>query len=469
MQKSKILIPIFISIILFLLFSTQINSFVLVTNERDGEIQTAYWQYSKMPIKLTVDSKDISFIGLNGEEITKRCINPWLSTGTSFVNFEISGYTENEITADSITNEDGQYYQSIKIGLDSNYIKDGDDSHEVIFDVDGSIISEVFNVDSDAVIGAGIPFVDGESGLINDGFIILNTSINLSLEILEAAMVHEFGHFLGIGHTNITPNILNDKTLPTMYYTSFPEDDSLGRTLESDDIAAISTLYPAKNFEEFFGAISGTLLDQGGSPIFGISVVAISEDGERAVGVLSGHLTGESGDGEWIISGVPEGKYYLFAIPIDGGKEVSNLRGSNIGGIYTSISTDFNAKFIPNISLNFDYGENNEILKVKISTQATILNVKRGKTIYGITIINNGADIVTASEMDGSFPYIANGENWTKETAPSPASGIIIETEESNGCAISSSENTNSIYPLLFFLVFSIYNLTNAYFACRRK
>jgi hypothetical protein len=58
---------------------------------------------------------------------------------------------------------------------------------------------------------------------------------------LESVIVHEVGHFLGIGHTNVEGATM----LPV-----YTQGDTGLRTLEGDDIAAICALYPPTSVDE---------------------------------------------------------------------------------------------------------------------------------------------------------------------------------------------------------------------------
>lgn len=58
---------------------------------------------------------------------------------------------------------------------------------------------------------------------------------------LESVLVHEAGHFLGVGHTDVP-----DATMLPAY----AQGETSLRTLEPDDVAAICALYPPKNVDE---------------------------------------------------------------------------------------------------------------------------------------------------------------------------------------------------------------------------
>ena len=123
----------------------------------------------------------------------------------------------------------------------------------IIFDETGDILSSLgFSANT---LGIGITFSNTTTGEITDALLILNGSIPSSktADLLSTA-VHELGHVWGLAHTaiggintsNMTPGLeaISPLAIPTMFPFNIPVDDAFGRTLEEDDIAGISVLYP---------------------------------------------------------------------------------------------------------------------------------------------------------------------------------------------------------------------------------
>ncbi|MBM3760729.1 MAG: matrixin family metalloprotease [Acidobacteria bacterium] len=110
--------------------------------------------------------------------------------------------------------------------------------------------------------------------------------------------VHEFGHALGLQHTFTSSAMSTQLTRAT----------TRSKPLAADDIAAISILYPSKNFENLFGSVSGRIT-QNGTGVNMASVVALSLNG-TAVSTLS------NPDGTYRIQGVPPGPYQIYVHPI---------------------------------------------------------------------------------------------------------------------------------------------------------
>ena len=150
-------------------------------------------------------------------------------------------------------------------------------------------------------------------------------------------MVHEFGHYQGLGHSIVNGQIvLGDATGPSPFDT-FPLVSLANKietmypfyfgpaagfsTPEKDDIAAIATLYPAPTFFGTTGTIVGRILASNGrTPKPGFNVIArnIANPFVDAVSGLSGAFTPDlSADsplaGVYILNGLtPGARYAVF-------------------------------------------------------------------------------------------------------------------------------------------------------------
>ena len=161
----------------------------------------------------------------------------------------------------------------------------------------------------------GITYVAyNNDGTIEDTDIILNDAEwNLAQQnadgttMLQALLTHEMGHALGLDHSTLNepPNIQ-----PSLY-PYFAGGES---TLEVDDKAGISCVYPGSSFDEEYGTVKGKVT-AGNQGIFGGNVVLTDENADhKTVAAFSGMetITG----GEYTIKGIPSGKYRLELLPI---------------------------------------------------------------------------------------------------------------------------------------------------------
>lgn len=117
-------------------------------------------------------------------------------------------------------------------------------------------------------------------------------------EVFFLNAVHELGHALGLQHTFTSSAMSTQLTRAT----------TRSKPLASDDISAISILYPSKNFASLFGSVTGRVT-QNGNGVNLASVVALSLNG-TAVSTLT------NPDGTYRIQGVPPGPYQIYVHPI---------------------------------------------------------------------------------------------------------------------------------------------------------
>jgi hypothetical protein len=144
--------------------------------------------------------------------------------------------------------------------------------------------------------GAGASFVP-----IQRSQVVLSRDLSEQPSFAEQTfltIVHEFGHALGLQHT---------QTASAMS-TALTRSQTKGRALSADDIAGISLLYPARSFQSGLGSISGRVTN-GGNGVPLASVVALAPNG-AAVGVLTGP------DGTYRIEGIPPGSYGVYVQPL---------------------------------------------------------------------------------------------------------------------------------------------------------
>lgn len=145
----------------------------------------------------------------------------------------------------------------------------------IIYD-EAAAIFIALGVDETSVIGfagpcavnpAQLEFVSGQAvmnGLFQDGQ--ANPVADLTAAEYDATFIHEFGHFSGLGHSQVNVNCASAACsaddlagLPTMF--PFLVSATQG-TLSIDDIAWISRLYPAaggSGFAATHGTIRGTV------------------------------------------------------------------------------------------------------------------------------------------------------------------------------------------------------------------
>ena len=129
---------------------------------------------------------------------------------------------------------------------------------------------------------------------------------------LQSVATHEFGHALGLDHSGVAHSVM---------FTFGDTGESQERTLSTDDIIAISFLYPSSNFATYLGAISGqvTMPNMGGA--YAAHVVAVDANtGNVVLDALA------NADGTYKLF-VPPGSYNVLVLPlaIDDGRGIYSL------------------------------------------------------------------------------------------------------------------------------------------------
>jgi hypothetical protein len=186
----------------------------------------------------------------------------------------------------------------------------------IVFDANGAILQQL-GIDPGVVGFAFICKRDDATARIQAAGVVLNgrwidgSVLNNELTDAEfdAVFIHEFGHFIGLDHSQINRECLGSCTadalqgLPTMFPFLLSDQQ---RSLAPDDIAWVSTLYPHSSFATAYGTIKGyVLFPDGISHAQGVNVIAramddsatpVNESLAVAVSVVSGfRFTGNPG------------------------------------------------------------------------------------------------------------------------------------------------------------------------------
>ncbi len=223
----------------------------------------------------------------------------WQSVSTASISFQNFGDLNTDVTASNIL--------SFKNAID-NCGDASQPTNSIIYDVDGSAMTAL-GLDNNSTIGFTVAVcTDDVAGLLTRGWSVLNgrfidgqpdspSHSSLTLAEFQAAMIHEFGHLVGLDHSQINLNCLTSQPcsaddlagLPAMFPVLI---DASQATLKTDDKTSLSLLYPGSGFSSL-GRIQGhVLFSDGETPAQGYNVVArlVGDPRRTAVSCVSGFL-----------------------------------------------------------------------------------------------------------------------------------------------------------------------------------
>jgi hypothetical protein len=201
-----------------------------------------------------------------------------------------------------------------------------DGQSAIVYDDSGAIFELLFGADSGVLGFAGPEFGDPATCTITEGYAFLNGPefSPADPETALSIMVHEFGHFSNLAHTQTNGGILlglavgtpepsgpapnntfgaptvadfvNDGLLETMYPFFFgPQFGESSPGL--DDITSISRLYPEADYFAATASVSGSIFAPNGTlRLSGVNVIArnVANPFLDAVSALSGDFTDET-------------------------------------------------------------------------------------------------------------------------------------------------------------------------------
>lgn len=145
--------------------------------------------------------------------------------------------------------------------------------------LDNGVLVQQLTGDANVLGFSGACNIDSATGHITSAFSLLGAPPDLSTALLDAEIVHELGHFLGLDHTDTRRNFTGTEQADidgtaTMFYLLLTPNMS---TLKPDDKAWIAKLYPSATFNSTYGTITGQVLFSDGiSPVQDALVIARS-------------------------------------------------------------------------------------------------------------------------------------------------------------------------------------------------
>jgi hypothetical protein len=206
--------------------------------------------------------------------------------------------------------------------------------------------------DLDRVLASTSFVVDSITGALLESDIFFNSAFAWSVAPagttgafdLESIALHEIGHFSGLGHSALGETELREgggrrviASGAVMFPIAFAAGSIAGRTLQADDVAGISDLYPESDFASKSGTISGRVTKDG-QPLFGAHVVAF----DPATQAMVGNFT-LNAQGQFSMGGLTPGPRILRVEPLDDG---------DVGSFFSTsepLDVDFRVAFVDRI------------------------------------------------------------------------------------------------------------------------
>ncbi len=317
-----------------------------------------------------------------------------------------------------------------------------DGINPVVFDNDGSITDGLIGVGAkNAVYGFSTSVATGTQ--LDEGFVIINghlsgTGSPADEDIFKAVITHEVGHFLGLGHSLVAMH----GDVATMYPSV---ENNAQQTLEPDDRAAISLLYPNAGYIATVGSISGTVTSPGGALLSGVNVIAVdSLTGNSYSSVVDYHSGGAvmfasppTATGTYTISGLPAGKYCVRIEPID----PFFSGGSGVASYSTPINTTIAREW-------YNGGVESGDMLLDNTNEMSGVTVTAGLTTGSINFVSNESSTISPIAYHKSMyavtftlPIPGVDAYGTKFTAPSKGSLLGMKLELLPGSIMPNNGN----------------------------
>jgi uncharacterized protein (TIGR03437 family) len=240
-----------------------------------------------------------------------------------------------------------------------------DRQHVMVF----SDTPDIRSILGDAVAITAIYYVVAD-GAITDTDIIFNPRYTFSTTFaddtmdLQSVVTHELGHALGANHTNV---------LGAAMFQSGLANNNCQASLSSDDIAFVSSLYPASGGNGF-ATVAGRAAIEGGQPLRGGMVTALNP----ANGVTVSGFTSLA-DGSFRFQ-APVGDYLLYVEPLGGYVSPGNLYVP--AGV--AVDTNFQSSFLGS-------NRNPTLLKLTLGPEVTVtLQASAGSASFRTPLIGIG-------------------------------------------------------------------------------